>query len=241
MTAIIIGNQQAFWRYAREVPWHVSNDPPYAMHIDKFSHMYMSALGADGIRASYRLAGLSDATAAWLGASLTLACGFAIEMEDARHGLDPQYGFSPGDFVGDILGVSLLVVRHYYPATRRMDVKLSIWPSTAYKQGLYHTIMDDYESQYYWLSFDLHDVTPSPKWLNVAVGFGCENLMRFAYSTPAAEGAPYTDIYLAPDLNLRGLPIDGPVWRTIAEILSYVRLPLPALQVYPRVKVWGLR
>src|SRR2546421_534696 len=56
ITAIVILNQNAFWRYATEVPFHVSNDPPYAMHIDKFSHMHLSAIGSDGMRAAYKLA-----------------------------------------------------------------------------------------------------------------------------------------------------------------------------------------
>jgi hypothetical protein len=241
ITAIVVLNQQAFWKYATEVPFHVSNDPPYSMHIDKFSHAYISAVGSDGMRASYRLAGLSNATSAWLGAGLTLLCGTAIELEDARHGDDPQYGFSPGDLAGDILGASLPLLRSYYPIMRRLDFKLSMWPSVAYKSGLYKTIADDYESQYYWLSMDIHGSTPLPKWLNLAVGFGCENLYRNAYANPSPDGKPYTDIYLAPDINLKGLPIDGQVWRTVTDILSYVRIPLPALQVYPRVKLWGFR
>lgn len=241
ITAIVVLNQNAFWRYATDVPFHISNDPPYSMHIDKFSHMHVSAIGSDGMRASYRLAGLSSATSAWLGATLTLLCGTAIELEDARHGSDPQYGFSPGDFAADLVGASLPLLRHYYPAFERLDVKLGIWPSDAYKSGAYRTLADDYESQYYWLSMDMHDWSPLPAWLNVAIGFGCENLYHNAYSNPSPNGPPYTDIYLAPDLNLKGLPIDGKTWKTIADILSYVRIPLPAVQCYPRCKIWLLR
>ena len=241
LTGIIVLNQEAFWRYATEVPFHISNDPPYAMHIDKFSHLYISAAGSDGMREAYKLAGLSDGTAAWLASALSFAGGVAIELEDARHGDDPQYGFSPGDAAGDLIGVSLPVLRHYYPIFNRLDTKISIWPSEAYKSGAYKTIADDYESQYYWLSFDLHEVTPMPAWMNVAVGFGCENLMRVAYSLPAPGGPPYTDVYFAPDINLKGIPIEGVFWRSIAAVLSYVRIPFPALQVWPRVKVWGLR
>ncbi|MDP4232938.1 MAG: DUF2279 domain-containing protein [Bacteroidota bacterium] len=241
MTAIIVLNQNAFWRYATAVPFHISNDPPYAMHIDKFSHLYVSAIGSDGMRASYQLAGLSEGTSAWLGAGLSLACSFAIELEDARHGDDPQYGFSPGDLAGDIIGSALPVLRHYYPVLERIETKISIWPSRAYKENQYKTIADDYESQYYWLSADLHDWTPLPKWLNLALGFGCENLRLAKYAVPSPYGSPYTDLYLSPDINLKGLPIDGPVWKTIASILSYVRIPMPALQFYPRLKVWAFR
>ena len=241
ITGIIVLNQQAFWRYAKEVRWHVSNDPPYAMHIDKFSHMYVSAAGSGLMTSAYEWSGLSKKTSAWLAGGLSLAAGLAIEMEDARHGNDPQYGFSPGDLAGDVIGSSLPLLRYYYPIARRFDVKLSIWPSASYKAGAYKTIADDYESQYYWLSADVHDVLALPAWLNLALGFGCENLYHDAYSVPNPAGAPYTDIYFSPDINLKGIPIDGSLWQAISSVLSYVRIPFPTLQFYPRVKFWWLR
>lgn len=243
--AIILLNQEAFWKYSKEVPFHISNDPPYAMHIDKFSHFYGSAIGSDLIGDSYRLAGVSDETSLWLGAGLTVAAGLAIEMEDARHGQDPEYGFSFGDLGGDISGASLPLLRYYFPIFNRLQTKLSIWPSAAYKTGIYKTLADDYESQYYWLSFDLHDVTPLPKWMNLAFGFSAENLLRPAnglgYQTPSPNGVAYTDIFFGPDINLKGVPIEGSFWQDLIDVLSYVRIPLPALQFYPRVKFWWLR
>jgi len=241
ITAIVVFNHNAFWRYATDVPFHISNDPPYSMHIDKFSHLYVSAAGSDGMRAAYRWAGLSDETSSWLGAGLSLAAGLAIELEDARHGNDPQYGFSPGDLAGDVIGVSLPVLRYYYSEMRRLNVKMGMWPSDAYRNHAYKSIADDYESQYYWLSWDVHDAMPLPAWLNLAVGFGCENLYRQAYSIPNPAGPPRTDIYIAPDINLKGIPIEGSLWRTVSSVLSYIRIPLPALQCYPRVKFWWLR
>jgi len=65
--------------------------------------------------------------------------------------------------------------------------------------------------------------------------------MRQAYSIPSAGGPSYTDVYLSPDINLKGIPIDGGWWKTVSTVLSYIRIPLPAVQVYPRFKVWGLR
>ena len=245
ISAIIILNQEAFWRYAKEVPFHISNDPPYAMHIDKFSHFYGSMAGASLMTYGYERAGLSSETSAWLGAALTFAPGIAIEMEDARHGEDPEYGFSPGDLGGDILGSSLPILRYYFPIVNRFQAKLSIWPSAAYRTGIYKSIADDYESQYYWLCFDLHDVTLLPSWLNVAFGFSAENLLRpsngLGYQIPPPSGTPYTDVYFGPDINLSGLPIHGAFWDALTSVIAYVRIPLPALQFYPRVKFWWLR
>ena len=245
ISGIIYLNQQAFWKYATEVPFHISNDPPYAMHIDKFSHFYGSAIGSDAMSSAYECAGNSEVTSLILGASLTFAAGVAIEMEDARHGDDPEYGFSPGDAGGDLLGASLPLLRYYYPFVDRLETKISIWPSETYKSGIYKTIADDYESQYYWLSFDLHGVTPLPQWLDMAFGFGAENLLRPAnghsYQVPSPNGIPYTDIYFGPDLNLKGIPIEGAFWQSLAYVLSYIRIPSPVIQFYPRMKFWWLR
>ncbi len=118
---------------------------------------------------------------------------------------------------------------------------MSIWPSDAYKAHAYNTIADDYESQYFWLSWDVHDVTPLPPWLNVAFGFSAENLLSASFLPFRAGTTPYTDIYFGPDIDLKGLPISGKVWDVVTSIMQYVRIPLPALQVYPRVKFWVLR
>src|ERR1700682_2843914 len=48
--AIYILNYGAFWKYATQVPFWVSPDPPYAMHIDKFAHGYLSAFSSSAIR-----------------------------------------------------------------------------------------------------------------------------------------------------------------------------------------------
>ena len=237
-SAIIILNYEAFWKYADEVPFWVSPDPPYAMHIDKFAHGYFSAVSSSGIKAGYMLAGVPEKTATWLGAGITFGLGLMIEMEDARHGNDPQYGFSPGDATGDLLGAALPLLQYYFPAFRRIQPKTFIWPSAVYKN--YHTIADDYESQYYWLSFDVHDIISTPAWMNIGIGFTAENLPGISWARPAGA-IPYTDIFIGPDINLNGIPIEGSFWKTFSDIASFIRIPFPTLQVYPRVKFWWLR
>jgi hypothetical protein len=52
---------------------------------------------------------------------------------------------------------------------------------------------------------------------------------------------PATRVFIAPDLDLSGLPIEGAFWKALTGVLRYVRIPFPALEVHPRWKVWGLR
>ena len=179
--AIYILNYEAFWKYAAQVPFYISPDAPYAMHIDKFAHGYLSALSSNAIREGYVLAGMKEKTATWLGAGITFGLGVLIEMEDARHGNDPQYGFSPGDAFGDLCGAALPVLQYYFPGFRRIQPKIFLWQSDALKAGAYKTIADDYESQYFWLSFDIHDVLSTPAWLNFGLGFSAENLQQVRF------------------------------------------------------------
>ncbi len=240
-SAIYILNYEAFWKYATQVPFYISNDPPYAMHIDKFAHGYLSAVSSTIIRDGYLLAGMKEKTATWLGAGITFGLGLLIEAEDARHGNDPQYGFSPGDAFGDLVGSALPVLQYYFPGVRRLQPKIFLWQSDAYKAGAYKTIADDYESQYFWLSFDFHDFTSTPAWLNFTVGFSAENLQQVRFLPFRANTTPYTDVFIGPDINLKGIPIEGSFWKIFTDVMSWIRIPFPSLQVYPRVKFWWLR
>lgn len=239
VTSGIVLNYEAFWKSADDVPFHISTDPPYSMHVDKFSHAYLSMAVSDGIRGAYRIAGLKPSTSSWLGAGLSVATGLMIELEDARHGNDPQYGFSPGDVAADIVGASLPLVRHYYPAFERVSMKLSIWPSDA--RSAYKTIIDDYESQYYWVTYDPHEILGTPKWLNIAAGYGCENLEAVSWLPSRAGKQPAARLFIGPDINLAGIPIEGAFWKGFTSVMRYVRIPLPALEVSPRMKFWWLR
>ena len=239
--AVAILNYEAFWKYATAVPFYVSSDPPYAMHIDKFAHGYLSAVSSSTIRDGYLLAGVSEKTSTLLGAGITLGLGVLIEMEDARHGNDAQYGFSPGDALGDLIGAGLPVIQYYFPPLQRLSPKMFLWPSKAYKAGAYKTIADDYESQYFWLSFDVHDVLSTPAWLNIGAGFSTENLRQVQFLPFRANTTPSTDIFIGPDINLKGISIEGSFWKTLTDVLRFVRIPFPTLQIFPRVKFWWLR
>ncbi len=241
-SATLVLNYVAFWKYAGTSPEHWSNDPPYAMHVDKLAHCFFSWFGSDVIQRGYIGAGLDTMESAWLGAGLTLLVGTAIETEDGLHGYSPEYGFSPGDWAGDLIGSSMPLLKRYFPSLNRFTFKISLWPSDAYNAGAYHTIADDYESQYFWLSADVHDlVTFMPPWLNVTAGYSAENLPPAAYLAFRQGKTPASDVYLSLDINLKGIPIQGALWSTITDVFQYIRIPFPSLQVYPRTKFWALR
>lgn len=227
-----------FWRNSDKVPFYFSNDPPYALHADKMGHAMYSYVCADVVKLAYSEAGLDRHTAAWLGFGSSMIAQTMVEIGDGFHGHEAYYGFSPGDEVGDLLGASLSLLKEYVPYLNRFDYKIGVWPSDAYSQGAFRGPLDDDESQFFWLSMDIHKDMPDwyPKWLNIAVGYGVENLTSSAF-LPYRQGlTPKSLVYIGVDLNLRNLPIEGKAWKIIAEILSHYRIPFPALQVAPIVK-----
>lgn len=236
---IAIGqNYYDFWRNSNKVPFYFSNDPPYAMHADKLGHAMYSYICADVVKLCYSEAGVDRKTSAWLGFASSFLAQTMVEIGDGFHGNEPYYGFSPGDEFGDIIGASFSLAKEYVPYLKRFDYKIGVWPSQAYHEGAFRGLLDDDESQFFWLSMDVHDYIGGayPAWLRPAIGYGVENLTSSAF-LPSRQGlTPKSLVYLGLDLDLRQLPIEGDTWRIIAEILSHYRIPLPALQVTPIVK-----
>jgi len=240
----IYENYADFWRNAERVPFYFSNDPPYSMHNDKFGHAFFTSMTGDVIEEGYKLAGVDDRTAAWLGGSSAFLTEFIVEIEDGFRGGSPAFGFSPGDFAADVIGGSFPIIRYYAPITRRFTYKASLWPSEPLKAGAYSSILSDDESHFYWMSYDIHNDLSAihwPAWLNVVVGYGAEHLDNVSAPPGWSNGQRSSQVYLGLDLNLKGLPIEGKAWEVIAELLSHYKIPFPALQVMPRVKGWWFR
>jgi hypothetical protein len=225
-------NYMTFWKNEHTVPFHFSNDPPYAYHNDKFGHAFYTGFATSLAKEAYILAGMDRKKAVWISASAAFLAQTLVEIEDGVRDAGPHTGFSPGDEIANVLGASFQIGKEYVPYLRNFDFKLGFYPSDSYYEGAYDDILDDNESRYYWISYNLsHDLGADwyPKWLNIGVGHSVKDISQFWKK-------PYTEAFVGFDLNLRGLPIEGKAWTVIAEILSHFRIPFPALQVAPVVK-----
>jgi hypothetical protein len=234
----LYNNYQDFWRNIEKVPFHISNDPPYAMHNDKLGHAFYTALTADMTKLAYTEAGIQRKTAAWIGAATSLLAQTLVEIGDGFHGNKPYFGFSPGDEAADIFGAAFSLMKEYAPAINRFDYKMGLWPSSAYKEGAYSNIINDDESEFFWLSYQIYHHLPDgyPKWLNVAIGYGVQNLEQVRFLPDRTSSIPKSQLFFGLDINLKGIPIEGKAWEIISGLLDHIRIPFPALQILPIVK-----
>lgn len=228
----------AWWKDER-TSFKIVNDWEYALWIDKIGHFYATSLMQHGFSAALEGADFNLENAAWIGSSMALGFQLFVEIED---GFGPQWGFSPGDAVFDVLGAAWPLFQYYYPYLNNFKVKFSYYPVDLNKvsptSGQRHILIDDYSGQKFWLSFRIKNLLPEglsknwPGWLNLALGYGVKNLN--------GSGGGQKDIYIAFDLDVEEIPLYGKTWGFIKNTLNYAHFPMPGLRITNNVAFFGL-
>ncbi len=218
--------QRRRWWTERSPRFRIQNDWEYVLWSDKFGHVFSSSLYSRFYTTSLRWSGFSRDDAALYGA---VAGWVQLLYYEALDGFGPIWGFSPGDLLFNTVGAGFTYAQHREPYLRAFDLKASYWPSGWEGKNL----TDDYAGQTWWVTANLRGALPGrtgdafPPWLNLAVGYAARDLDEREFLT-----TPY--VYLGLDLELRGLPIDHPVWNAAVEWLRYIHLPAPAIRLTPR-------
>lgn len=162
-------------------------------------------------------------------------------------GFSPAYGFSWHDLAANAAGSVWWTGQHALWGEVRLEPKFSFHrtalaaerPNTL-GSNLPEEVLKDYNGQTYWLSVDLHAFLKRryprfPKWLNVAVGYGANQMLHARTSANQAAGySAYREWYLALDLDLhyyRKPPVSfgNRLWNGLLYAVTLVHLPAPTL------------
>jgi hypothetical protein len=227
--AVHLYQQKAWWSDQR-TEFHFLDDWGYALWIDKIGHAYGAMLIQHGISAGLEAANLTAEQSTWYGSIAALSFQTFIEIQD---GFGPQWGFSPGDFYGNVLGSAYPVFQYYFPYLKNFMFKASYWPKDLNKtnpnSGQTHIIADDYHGQKFWLSARMKNILPEsisdywPEFLMLAVGMGVKNL--------DGSGGGQRDFYIALDFDAETIPLYGSFWQFIKNTLNFVHLPMPGIRL----------
>lgn len=130
-----------------------------------------------------RWTGVNKTISLWVGIGTSLAYMSMIEISD---GFSSQWGFSPGDMIANISGISLFGVQQFVWHQQRIFLQYSFHPSIYAK---YNTgelgnnwaerMIKDYNGQTYWLSFNLSSFfhqAKFPPWLTADMGYGASGM-----------------------------------------------------------------
>lgn len=247
-TGMLIGLNNAWYGNQERSSFHFFNDNRQWKQLDKAGHFWgafhESRAGVDMLR----WAGVPEKKAIVYGGLLGLVLQTPIEVFD---GFQAAYGASWGDQLANAAGSAAVIAQELAWREIRIMPKYSFHttPYAAERPNVLGTslaeqALKDYNGQTYWLSVNigsfLREESSYPKWLNMAIGYGAEEIVYNHEATNRHYGFDsYRQFYISPDLNLMHLKGRSKVLNTALYVLSIVKIPAPALE-YNRRKGFRL-
>lgn len=238
--ASLIGLNQLWYKDYPQSNFHFINDNNDWLQIDKAGHFYstyhLGRFGAEMLHWS----GATKRKKLIYGSTLGLAFLTTVEVFD---GFSKEWGASWGDIIANTSGTLLYVSQELLWNEQRITPKFSFHTTRfANKRpetlgaSFQEQILKDYNGQTYWLSFNMHSFTKSkviPKWLNVAIGYGAENMLygnKEEASLEMYNQNAYRQFYISLDLDLTKIETKSHVLKTLFSIFNTIKIPAPTLQ-----------
>lgn len=252
--------------------FHLFNDNKEWNQMDKIGHVF-SAYHEN--RLGYHLgrwSGMSNNKATWTGVGLAQLVQTSFEIFD---GFSTEWGFSMGDMGANILGSTLFTAQQIAWKEQRITLKMSTapdkYPNTAllpyqgvgaaitlqqrsdelYGTGLASAFLKNYNALTIWTSVNPRSFAPQatwiPKWLNIAVGMGSDNMFAgFGYDWQVDKSCTGPDClayrvdqqlyprsrqwYLSLDIDMTRIKVKNRVLRTVLHTFGVFKIPAPTLE-----------
>ncbi len=194
-TLTTIGLQYLWYKKFPKSHFHFFNDNDEWLNMDKVGH----ATSAYNIAAFQynvmRWTGINQTLSLWIGIGTSLAYMSMIEISD---GFSSQWGFSPGDMMANVSGITIFGAQQALWHQQRIMMQYSYHPSifAKYNPGelgstLPERMLKDYNGQSYWLSFNLssffHKVN-FPNWLTGDIGYGASGMTGAVVNPSSVDG-----------------------------------------------------
>ena len=264
-TGFSIGLYNTWYKQYPQTKFHLFNDWNEWNNMDKAGHLYTSYFQGVLCYKGAKWTGLAEDKSILVGAICGSLFQTTIEMMD---GFSEKWGFSLTDMAANVAGVGAFVAQQKAWGEQRINLKVSSWPQNYSSEELFsvsgmntttlearaaelfgdsysESFLKDYNAQIVWASFNLKSFMNKdsgiPDWLNVAVGYGSENMYggfenewllenddRFVVDEIAYPN--YKQYYLGLDVDLTRIKVKSPFLRSVLSILNIFKLPLPAIE-----------
>ena len=254
--------------------FHTFNDLGEWNDMDKLGHTVTAY--NESVLAYYgaRWTGLSRPRSIALGAGVGMLLQGTVEVMD---GFSEKWGFSWADIAFNTLGAGLFVGQELAWQDQRILLKLSnsrpVYPDfpvpsadggppvtlrqraeELYGSSFAEAFLKDYNGMGLWASINLASFSGQqkpgwlPRWLNLAVGYGAENMFSgfgnswvddngASYSVDTEAFPRYRQFYLSLDVDLRRIPTHKRGLRFLLGALNWIKIPAPTLEVNTLGKV----
>lgn len=231
-----------WYKDKKRVPFHYYNDLKGDLQMDKWGHAYTAYYESMAVYNALRWAGVSEKKALIFGGPAGLLFQTPIEVFD---GLYEKWGFSWGDMAANTFGSALFTAQQLLYKEQRIRMKFSYSPSPypEYHHLLGETEFEsfflDYNAHTYWFSGNIADFNPNQKrfkWLNVAVGYSAEGIIKTFENPTEYRGEPFPDLpryrqyLLSLDVDFSKIETKRKGVRLLLGALNLVKIPFPAIE-----------
>ncbi|MEO5893927.1 MAG: DUF2279 domain-containing protein [Ferruginibacter sp.] len=232
--------------------FHFFNDNAEWLQVDKVGHMYSAYIESRMSMELWRWTGIERKKRIWYGG---LSGAFYQTVIEILDGFSAEWGWSWGDFAGNILGSGTLIAQELAWNDQRIKLKFSFHKNNygdpqlnnradkIYGKTITERFIKDYNAQTYWASVNLKAFFPKsnlPSWLAVSVGYGADG-MYGARSNIAKDDngivifdrsdiKRYRQWYLSPDIDLTKIKTKKKGVRLLFTVLSAFKFPAPSLE-----------
>lgn len=238
-TATWVGLNELWYKNYPRSSFHFFNDNHEWKQIDKFGHAMTafqeSRLGVDLLKWS----GVPEKKAIIYGSLTGFILQTPIEVFD---GFSAEYGASVGDLAANTAGSLLVLGQYLLWNEMRIQMKYSFHQTRYASQrpdllgsNLSEQMLKDYNGQTYWfcanMSSFMRKDTKFPKWLNLALGYGAQQMIYAENDKNQNVGLhPYRQYYLSVDLDLMAIKTKSAFLRKLFYVVNMVHLPAPAVE-----------
>jgi hypothetical protein len=241
-----VGLNAAWYAKEPQSAFHSFDDSGEWLQLDKMGHMTTAYTIGYHYMDIMRWTGANKNWVKYLGGSMGTVFLTSIEILD---GFSTAWGFSWSDMGANALGSGILIGQEALWGEQRIKLRISYSPSGLAKyrpnllgSGIAEEMLKDYNAQTYWVSANIHSFIPNqesrfPRWLNVAVGYGGQNMLG-AFSNPAVDSEGhalpqlerYRQFYFSLDFDLTRIRTKSRVLRSIFRSISIIKIPFPAVE-----------
>ncbi len=265
------GLYYAWYKQYPQENFHLFNDWNEWGNMDKFGHLFSSYFQAHLTYTGARWTGLDENNSILTGIICASLFQGTIEIMD---GFSTNWGFSLSDMAFNNAGIGAFVLQQKIWKEQRIKFKVSSLPerysenpilSTSglsstnleiraddlFGSNYYERFLKDYNAQIVWASVNIHSFLPDnnkfPKWLNIALGYGSENMFGgftnswvengelYVLNDPELER--YKQFYIGLDLDLDEIKTDNHFLKGVLSMFNIFKMPSPALEINTRGEI----
>ena len=240
--ATSVGLYYLWYRKYPKSRFHFIRDGREWLQMDKIGHATTAYTISNMHYDLMRWSGVNDRSSINTSIITSLAYLSIIEIMD---GFSKGWGFSGGDMLANLSGAALFAGQQYAWGEQRVSMKFSARLTPFAEQNprllgknFASRIMKDYNGQTYWLSANIRSFLPGssqfPPWVNLAVGYGGEGMLRAnksdqQFAMNMNHTTRYRQWYLAPDIDVSRINANKE-WSTPLYLTQFLKTPAPAIE-----------